>query len=367
MKIPFMRLDRQFSSLRKQLEPRLFAVLESGRVLQSPDVERLETRLAELFRQKHAVVVNSGTDALIFSLVSLGLPAETKVAVTSMSFIASASAIVHSGCRPVFIDVDPDTMLMDTERLLALMRARKVDAIVGVHLYGQLIDLDEVSREAQKLGIPIIEDAAQALGATRAGKPPGAHAEATCLSFDPTKVLGAYGSGGAIVTDRDDLATHVRRLRYHGHVGKRVYELCGYNSQLDSVQAAVLDVKLDHVDAWQRRRADIAATYSERLAACRGVRCLKTLPENQHNHHKFVLHAERRAELIEHLSSAGVQTSVHYSTPLHRQPCFAPYADELSLPRVEQAAQTILSLPIYAELQDSEVSHITSVIADFYG
>ncbi|QIG48361.1 DegT/DnrJ/EryC1/StrS family aminotransferase [Nordella sp. HKS 07] len=364
MKIPFMRIDRQFSSIRGEVMPRVMKVLESGRVLQSEDVVALERRLAELHGKQYGVAVNSGTDALVLAIAGLGLKEGARIAVTSMSFVASASAIVLNRCRPVFLDVDPNTMLMRTDRVLELVRARAVDALVAVHLYGQLLDLDEIAYEARECGIPIIEDAAQALGSTRGGRPPGGHGAVTCLSFDPTKVIGACGSGGALVTDREDIARRVRLLRYHGHVGNRVYELPGYNCQMDSIQAAIIDVKIDHLSDWQARRTAIAKRYDEGLAGFAGIRRVRTAPGNVHNHHKYVLHVEDRAALIRYLDQAGVQTSIHYTLPLHHQPCFASVAKAVRLPAVEGAVETILSLPIYAELTEDEVDFIVGALSD---
>jgi dTDP-4-amino-4,6-dideoxygalactose transaminase len=366
MKIPFMRVDRQFSTIREEVMPKVMTVLETGRVLQSPEVTKLEERLAVLHGQKYGVAVNSGTDALILALMGLGLPAGSPVAVTSMSFVASASSIVHAGYRPVFVDVEPETMLMHKGQLLDLVERRAVSAIVAVHLYGQLLDLDQVASAARDRGIAIVEDAAQAIGATRFGKPPGTHADVTCLSFDPTKVIGAAGSGGALVTNREDIAEKARLLRYHGHAGNRVYSFPGYNCQMDSLQAAIIDTKLNHLEEWQTRRIEIANRFREGLAGCSGVRLIETLAGNVHNFHKFVFHAERRDDLVRHLTERGVQTSLHYSLPLHRQPCFASVAEGVSLPNVEKTVETILSLPMYAELTSEEIDHIVSSVVSFY-
>jgi dTDP-4-amino-4,6-dideoxygalactose transaminase len=359
-----MRIDRQFASIRDQVMPRVMKVLETGRVLQSEEIATLETRLAALHGKKHGVATNSGTDALMLAIAGLGLPEGARIGVTSMTFVASASAIALNRHRPVFIDVDPDTMLMRTDQALDLIERGEIDALVAVHLYGQLLDLVEIARVARERSVPIIEDAAQALGATRNGKPPGAYGEATCLSFDPTKVIGACGSGGGLVTDRDDIARTARLLRYHGHAGKRVYEMPGYNCQMDSLQAAIIDAKLDHLEAWQARRAEIAQKYVQGLAGCSGIVPMRTEPGNVHNHHKFVLHVERRSSLVEHLDAQGVQTSIHYTLPLHRQPCFAQFATGQSLPGVERAAETILSLPMYAELTNDEIDFVLRAVRE---
>jgi dTDP-4-amino-4,6-dideoxygalactose transaminase len=367
MQIPFMRIDRQFAALREQMMPKVMTVLETGRVLQSPEIEGLEKRLAKLHQLEHGVAVNSGTDALTLAIAGLKLPKGSAVAVPGMTFIASASAIVHNDCRPVFIDVDPETMLMDTAQVAALIRSGSVQAVVVVHLYGQLLELDELAALAARHGVPIVEDCAQALGATRFGKGPGRHGRVTCLSFDPTKVIGACGSGGALLTNDPEIARIARRLRYHGHAGNRVYDMVGYNWQMDSIQAAIIDVKLDHLASWQDQRARIAETFRKGIAARQDIRPLATLEGNVHNHHKFVIQAERRDALQKHLTERGVQTSIHYNPPLHRQPCFAEFAQGLALPALDRMANRILSLPMYAELSDEETSYIVDAIADFRG
>lgn len=359
MTIPFMRLDRQFQSIRDQVTQAVMPVFETGNVLQSKEVSELERRVATLCGLKHAVAVNSGTDALIFALVALDLKPGSRVAVTAMSFVASASAILHAGHRPVFVDVDPATMLMDNTALVALIEKGMVDAVIAVHLYGQLLDLKPVRAATDKRGIPLIEDAAQALGATRHGAPAGSAGVLTCLSFDPTKVIGAYGSGGAVATDDDALAAALRLLRYHGHAGGQRYTRLGFNSQLDSVQAAILGAKLTHLQEWQNRRIAIAGYYDEAVHTA-GMRPMTVLAGNVHNYHKYVLWAENREMLQRHLETRGVQTKVQYPIPLHRQPLFD--TTPVSLPRVEEAADHILSLPIYAELTDAEVDTVCDAL-----
>lgn len=366
MKIPFMRIDRQFQELREEVMPPIMSVLETGRVLQSPEIDRLEQRLAALHGLQHGVAVNSGTDALTLAIAGLDLPKGSAVAVTAMTFIASASAIVHNGCRPVFVDVDPSTMLMDENAVADLIRAGKVSAVVAVHLYGQMLDLEALASLADQYGVALIEDSAQALGSTRFGRAPGAHGRVTCLSFDPTKVIGASGSGGALVTNDAKIANVARRLRYHGHAGNRVYDMVGYNWQMDSIQAAILDVKLNHLTEWQARRTAIADAYTSGLEGCPGVARLRMLEGNVHNHHKYVLRVERRDALQKYLAERGVQTSVHYTLPLHKQPCFAAYAGGASLPNVERAADELLSLPIYAELEPEETRYIVDAVREFY-
>lgn len=363
MKISFMRLDRQFQSIRDEIMEAVALVFGSGYVLQSKEVTVLEDQLAALHGLKHCVAVNSGTDALTMALAGLSLPQGSKVAITAMSFVASGASILHGGCRPIFIDVDPATMLMDTGVLLDLVDRREVDAVVAVHLYGQLLDLDAVADLAGKRGIPILEDSAQVLGAERNGQPSGRHGRATCLSFDPTKVIGAYGSGGAVLTNDDELASTIRLLRYHGHAGGQRYVRPGFNSQMDSVQAAILSVKLRHIAAWQVRRTEIAMRYATAVKSSGALRTLAVLPGNTHNFHKYVLWAENREQFQRHMGSQGIDTKIQYPIPMHQQPIFS--APRQVLPKVEKAASHIVSLPMYPELTDTEINRITEAVAAF--
>jgi dTDP-4-amino-4,6-dideoxygalactose transaminase len=364
MRIRFQRLDRQFASLRAPILQAVLSVLEQGQVLQGPNVEELEARLARLHRVKHAVAVDNGSDAMLIAIAALGLPAGSRVAVPAMTFVASASAIVLNQHRPVFVDVDPATMLMDSSVVLDLVRRRQVDAVIAVHLYGQLADLDELAREARERGIALVEDAAQALGASRHGRPPAAWGDVSSLSFDPTKVVGACGSGGALLTNSDTLAESARLLRYHGHAGAQVYQRLGFNSQMDSLQAAIINVKLDALEQWQDRRRQIAARFTAGLRQAPSVRPLAVLPGNVHNLHKFVVVAEHRDWLQRTLATWGIQTKIHYPVPLHMQPCFSRHVPSGLLPHAERAAQTVLSLPLYPELTDDEVDDIVACVLD---
>jgi dTDP-4-amino-4,6-dideoxygalactose transaminase len=258
-------------------------------------------------------------------------------------------------------------MLMDEQALLRLIDDRAVDAIVVVHLYGQLQNLDTIGPAAEQAGIPIVEDAAQVLGATRHGKAAGQYGAMICLSFDPTKVIGAFGSGGAVLCRDDQRADHVRRLRYHGHDGKGLYLIAGYNSQMHSVQAALLGVKLENWQEWQNQRTRIARRYSDGLADVSGIEPLEVLPENVHNFHKFVFHARDRDGLKAHLDKLGIQTKIHYPIPLHQQPEFQPFVGGVQLPNVEAAAGTILSLPIYPEMTSDEVDRVVASVRAYNG
>lgn len=367
MQIPFMRLDRQFANHRQEFMNAVETVFTHGKVLQAKEVSDLEERVAGFFSLPHAVAVGSGTDALILGMKALGLKPGGKVAVTSLSFVASASAIVHAGGVPVFVDIEDEHYMAREDVLLDLVASGKVDGVVAVHLYGQMTELKDIYAEAKKRGVFVIEDAAQALGATRHGTPPGQYSDVTCVSFDPTKVIGAQGSGGLVLAREHHVAEHMKRLRYHGHAGQRVYTEIGHNSQLPTVQAAIIGAKLGHEEAWRLRRLEIAAAYTETLNRLPFASAPKVREGNTHIYHKYVMTVpNHRDALAAHLKAAGIGTSVHYSLPLNEQPCFAGIhecAGDMSV--VKRATQQVLSLPIYPEMTDEEVRYIREALKAF--
>ena len=361
-----MRLDRQFQEIKSRIMDEVERVFTSGRVLQGQDVARLETRLGAFMGMKYATGVGSCTDALAIALKAVGLKQGDKVAVTSLSFVASASAIVRAGGIPVFVDIDPESHMAREDILLDLIRDDKISGIVAVHLFGQMMELKNIYNLAKEKGIYIVEDAAQALGATRDGQGPGKFSHATCLSFDPTKVIGAQGSGGMILTNLQKVETLAKRIRYHGHAGNRIYKEIGINSQLDTVQAAILNVKMDYEEKWRRRRQEIAAQYT-RAVENAGFVPSKVLPGNEHIFHKYVLNAGgQRDRLKKHLLDRDIKTTVHYNKALHLQPCFKGKSRTVGdLDQVVKTTARILSLPMYPELTDREVETITQAIGQF--
>lgn len=364
--IPFMRLDRQYAENREAFQRAVAGVFEHGRVLQGPEVQSLEGRLGEFFGMRYAAGVASGTDALVLALKALGAGPGSRIAVTDLSFVASASAIALVGATPVFVDVDPEHGCMREDVVLELVHGRRIDGIVAVHLYGQMMELREICQAARDRGVFVVEDAAQALGATRHGAAPGAFSDAMCLSFDPTKVIGAHGSGGAVLTNSAEVDARVRRLRYHGHAGKRVYDEIGQNSQLPTLQAAVLLEKLRQEADWRARRTAIARRYSEAIGRSSGILPPAVRSGNVHNYHKYVMRVPGgRDALADHLGGRGIATSVHYSMPLHRQPCFAGRHETAgAMTNAEALAGEVLSLPMYPELTDGEVETICAALGD---
>lgn len=365
MNIPFVDVGRQYKNIDKEIIRVVKDVFSKGRVLQGEKITTLESELARFHNLSYGVAVNSGTDALIFSLRALDLPPKSRVAVTSLSFVASASAIVNAGFIPVFIDVD-EYYLMQEKKVLKLIEKNKIKAIVAVHLYGQMMDLKKIHSAAKKKGIKIIEDNAQSLGATRFGKTAGYYSNCVCLSFDPTKVVNAYGSGGMVLTDNKKISEKIKMLRYHGHVGNRIYKISGYNSQMDEVQAAIILEKLRYVDLWEKRRIEIAKYYSNEL---RGYLEIPRIKEgNKHIFHKYALRVtgKIRKELMDYLLKNGVQTSIHYSLPLNKQLSLKLFALKKPLPVVEKYTKELFSLPIYPELINREVEYVCRKVKTFF-
>jgi len=364
--IPFIRLDRQFKDLKKETINGIEQVLSSGKVLQGPQTKILENSISKITNNKFCISVGSGTDALNLSLLSLNLPKGSKVAVPAMSFISSASIILHNNLIPVFLDVSPETMLTDENYIYELLDKKKIDAIIAVHLYGQIQPLEEITKVTNLDNIPIIEDAAQSLGSLRFNKPIGSQGKITCISFDPTKVIGAYGSGGAVLTDDKEISKNIELLRYHGHIGNSEYPKPGFNSQISEIQALILNTKLRYLNKWQQKRNYVAKIFLNELKDINQINTLKVLNGNIHNFHKFVICCEDRDKLQEYLADKGIGTKIHYAIPLHQQKQFSKFAKNLSLPVVEQFSKKVLSLPIYPELEDNEINYTIENIKNFY-
>ena len=366
MNIPFMRLDRQFEQHKDTIMGLCEQVFSHGQVLQGPEVAALEEQLCAVMGTKHAVAVGSGTDALYFALVSAGIGPGDRVAVPAMTFVATASPVIRAGAIPVFVDAGDDYQ-PDVAKTIELVESGSVNAVVTAHLYGQLFEIAPLAKACKANGVSLIEDAAQALGATINGSAPGARSVAASLSFDPMKIAGAFGSGGAIVTNDADIANRTRRLRYHGRDESRVYQELGYNSQLASVQAAIIGFKLDHMDEWTDRRQQIARRYTAVLDEISSAIPPRELPGSHHVFHKYGLTAgNKRNRLRKHLSDAGIKTMVHYSPPLHTEPIFSGYiGPEDRLPEAERLSKEALSLPIYPELADSEVDYVCEQLTTF--
>lgn len=366
MNIPFMRLDRQFEQHKDTIMALCEQVFSHGRVLQGPEVERLEEQLCDVMDTKEAVAVGSATDALFFALVAAGIKQGDKVVVPAMTFVASASPVIRANATPIFVDTGNDYQ-PDISQILKLVNTGSVQAVIAVHLYGQLFDITPLADACQANGVVLIEDAAQAIGATYDGSSPGSQSFAASLSFDPMKVAGAFGSGGAIVTNDSVICERIKRLRYHGRDESRSYQELGYNSQIASIQAAIVGFKLDHLDEWAERRQQISRRYTSVLDEILSATPPIEIPGARHVFHKYVLTAGNdRDRLRKHLSDAGIGTMVHYASPLHKEPMFAKYLNSGSnFPEAERNSREALSLPMYPELNDVEVDYVCEQLTNF--
>ena len=366
MKIPFMRLDRQFEQHKDTIMTICERVFSHGKVLQGPEIDALEAKLCEVMRTKNAVAVGSATDALFFALLTSGVQPGDKVAVPTMTFVASASPVIRANAKPVFVDSGKNFQ-PDITKTIDLVNAGEVQAVIAVHLFGQLFDIKPLADACRSNNVPLIEDAAQAIGANLNDQIPGSHSSAASLSFDPMKVAGAFGSGGAIVTNDDEIAKRIRQLRYHGRDDSRIYRELGYNSQMASIQAGIINFKLDHLNEWATRRQSIARRYTSVLDELSQVTTPIEQPGETHVFHKYVMTVRSdRNKLRQHLSDAGIGTMVHYGSPLHNEPVFSTHLKpDAEFPEAERFSKEALSLPIYPELHDSEVDQICRELKKF--
>ena len=355
--IPQLDLQRQHAALREELLGAAARVLGSSRFVLGEEGRALEAEVAQLCGTRHAIGVGSGTDALRLALAALEIGPGDEVVTTAFSFIASASTILMAGATPVFADIEADTFAIDPAQVERLLGPR-TRAVVPVHLYGHPAALDRLTALARGRGLAVIEDAAQALGATYAGRPVGSWGDLACLSFYPTKNLGACGDAGMVLTSRDDLALRLRELRDHGSAERYRHVRLGFCSRLDELQAALLRVKLRRLPAWTEARRRIAERYRELLAEAPLVLPVER-PPARHVYHQFTVRSSQRDLLAKRLAEAGVGTAVHYPLPIPGQPLFERGSrGAADWPRAWQAAREVLSLPCFPELADAEVEAV---------
>jgi dTDP-4-amino-4,6-dideoxygalactose transaminase len=357
--IPFLDLTRQHRILQRELMDAVERVLASSRFVLGPEGQALETELAALARVRHGIGLGSGTDALHLALTAVGVGPGDEVITPAFSFVASASTIVMAGAQPVFVDIDPVSYALDPDALESAL-TRRTRAIVVVHLYGHPASIDRIAEVARRRGVPLVEDAAQAIGATWDERPIGGWGDVACLSFYPTKNLGACGDAGLLLTGRDDVAEHVRRLRHHGDTGRYHHVELGYCSRLDEIQAAMLRVKLRHLEAWNVARRQLAARYRKLLAGL-PLGLPYEHPRAQPIYHQFVVRHPRRDAFAKALADLGVGTMVHYPLPVPGQPLFG-LDGEKRWPHSWRAAREVLSLPCYPEMTDEEVEGVAAAV-----
>ncbi len=370
-RIPLLDLKAQLAGIREDVRSAIDEVVDAQMFILGPGVERFEAAVASYTGAAHAIGCASGTDALILALGALELGPGDEVVTSPFSFFASASCAYKVGARPRFADIDPRTFNLDPERAEAAIGDR-TKALLPVHLFGQCADMDAFLDIGARRSLPVVEDAAQALGAGFRERSAGTLGILGCYSFFPSKNLGGFGDGGMLVTSDDALAERLRILRVHG--GRQMYhhKYVGWNSRLDALQAAVLGVKLPHLDRWSEGRAANAARYDQwfretGLVESGALRLPERDPKARHIFNQYTLRVERRDELRRHLDAAGIGHAVYYPVPLHLQPCFADlgYA-EGDFPASERACREVVSLPIYPELTPAQQEQVVSAVAEFY-
>jgi dTDP-4-amino-4,6-dideoxygalactose transaminase len=370
MRIPAADLAAQHRTLRAELLDAFRKVLDSSAFVHGAEVEAFEREFAAFCEVPHAVGVANGTDALALALRALHIGAGDAVAVPAFTFAATVEAVHHVGARPLLVDIEPQTFTLDPGALRhALQHApTPVRAVIAVHLYGQPAAMDEITAVARVAGAAVIEDAAQAHGARYRGRRTGGLGVLGCFSFYPTKNLGALGDAGAVTTADAALAARLTTLRDHGQREKYVHDVVGFNSRLDGIQAAMLRVKLRHLDAWNARRQALAELYRHHLSDVAGLTLPAASPGREHVYHLFVVRCGARDALQAHLRTCGIGASVHYPLPVHLQPAFAELGYRAGdFPVAEAAAHEVLALPLYPELSDEQVARVCDAVRAWAG
>jgi dTDP-4-amino-4,6-dideoxygalactose transaminase len=370
MNVPLLDLQAHYVALRDDLQQAVERVMSSQRFVLGDEVRGLENSIAGYCHTGHAVGCASGSDALLLALMALDVKPGDEVITTPFSFFATAACITRLGARPVFVDIDPRTYNIDASQVADAITAR-TKAIMPVHLYGQCAAMDPLLEVGERRGVPIVEDAAQAIGATDNGRPAGSMGLIGCFSFYPTKNLGGAGDGGILTTNDTHVAARLRRLRAHGGANEYEHDEVGINSRLDELQAAVLRVKFPSLDRWSEERAQKAAVYSKLLSEADLSFPLVTpyvRDDGRHIFHQYVIRVPgNRDALMEHLKARGVGTKVYYPIPLHRQACFSYLGyKEGQFPESESAAKETVALPVYPELSEEQQVYVVESIKEFH-
>lgn len=367
--VPLLDLGAQYETIKDEILAAVTGVMQSQRFILGPEVEGLEREIADYCQARHCIGVSSGSDALLVSLMALDVGSGDEVITSPYTFFATGGAISRLGATPVFVDIDPETFNIDPNRIEAKITPQ-TKAIVPVHLYGQTADMDPINEIASRHGIPVIEDAAQSLGAEYRGRRAGSLGTLACFSFFPSKNLGAFGDGGAVTTNDEKLAEKIRCLRMHGSKPKYYHKIIGGNFRLDALQAAVLRVKLKHLDLWTAARQRNAAVYNKLFVAKGLARNLVNTPktvEDRHVYNQFIITLAYRDEVRDYLKAKSIGCEIYYPVPLHLQECFADLGYQAGdLPESEAAAQTTLAIPVYPELTVEQQQSVVDTIAAFF-
>jgi len=377
MKVPLLDLNAHHKPLKEEIFAAFEAVFESQAFILGPEVQKLEAAIAKYCQTDHAIGVSSGTDALLIALMALGIGAGDEVITTPYTFFATAGAIARVGAKPVFVDIDPVSYNLDPEKIEAAI-SPKTKAILPVHLYGQVAEMSAILKIAGKHQLKVIEDAAQAIGASsREGARAGSLGDAGCFSFFPSKNLGALGDGGIVVTNDAALAERLKKMRVHGGHPKYYHSMIGGNFRLDSLQAAVVNVKLKYLDGWTKQRQENAKRYASLfeksgLLEAEGLRLPAAVyahagDAHYHIYNQFVIRVSKRDQLRDFLRTLGIITEVYYPVTLHLQKCFSPLGYKIGdFPESEKAATETLALPIYPELSPEMQQAVVDGISQFY-
>jgi dTDP-4-amino-4,6-dideoxygalactose transaminase len=362
--VTMLNLRGEYDLFREEIRAAVDAVLERQQFIGGPAIAELEDAIRAQYGVGHAIATSNGTDALLCALMALGIGRDDEVIVPSFTFFATAGAVWRVGAKPVFVDIDPRTFNLDPKRIAQAVTPR-TRAIIPVHLFGQCAEMDAINAVAKRQGLKVIEDAAQAIGATYKGRFAGKWGDVAFLSFYPTKNLGGFGEGGMILTDDGELATIARQLRNHGESQRYHHDRVGGNFRLDTMKAAILVVKLRHLDEFMRRRRHNAARFDELLSES-AVTTPYVPDGHQPVYHQYSILCDRRDELVAFLRDRGVATGVYYPVPLHRQRCFASLGyGPGSLPVTEQTCTRIVSIPCHPMLTEDDVCYVASCIHEF--
>lgn len=364
--IPFLDLSYQNDPIKSELKAAVERVISSGQYILGPEVEAFEQEFAEFCEVPFAVATNSGTSALHLGLLALDVRPGDEVITVALTFAATVESILYCGARPVLVDIDPDTFVMDVSKVEEAI-TEKTKAIVPVHLYGNPVDMKSLKEMGDQRGIPILEDACQAHGAMHHGRPVGSWGDAGVFSFYPTKNLGAMGEGGIIVTGCEKIADTARILRNHGETDKYQHSWLGFNYRMTAFQGAILRTKLPYLKQWNTQRRQLADQYRKELADLEhsGLRIVQETPDSEMVYHLFAVRLDERDRVKQELSDSGIPTQIHYPVPLHAQPAFSTsIIPENGLPVTETAAKQTLSLPIYPGMSVEAVSEVVKQIRE---
>ena len=362
--ISLVDLTAQYHSIKKEIDAAVLSTLESGHFILGPQVVKFEESVAAYLGVKHAIGLASGTDALVIALRALNIGDGDEVIIPAYTFFATAGTVMSVGAKPVIVDVDPQSYQIDVSKIEAAITP-KTKAIIPVHLYGHPAEMNPILEIARKHGLKVIEDNAQGYGAEYLGRKTGAMGEVGCLSFFPTKNLGAYGDGGMVVTNDDTLAEQMRMLRAHGWKKKYYSEMVGYNSRLDAMQAAILQAKFPHLDEWNEKRRELSKRYNDHLAPL-GIVTPIEREWAKHVYHLYIIRSEKREELQAFLKEKGIASEVYYPLPPHLSiPCRKYGYKEGDFPHAEKAAKETLALPLYPELTLKQQDEVIAAVREF--